>query len=197
MSTSTPQASGSRKPDEQRKSIGEWIAARPRWEKIVLGAATLALVGGGIWSLLQGDPEPAQRATGDGAGSALGSNLVGGGTRTTGGGEVAAAGEDASEPAAKGFFRLGFSFLAGYCVGAFLRATLKIAAIAVGFWLLMTFALSYIGIVQVDWHAMQSLWDTFASNVESEWGNFQDFMLGSLPATGLAVTGFLIAIKRR
>ena len=93
-------------------------------------------------------------------------------------------------------FRLGFSFIAGFCLGSFLRATLKIAAIAFGFWLLMTFLLAYYGIVVVDWHAMDSLWNRFASNVGQEWGSFQTFITGSLPAAGLATAGLAIGLKR-
>jgi len=178
----------------QRRSLGSWLAAMPRWEKLLLGVALLALVGGGIWSLLQGDPEPSTGSGGAGGGDlgGLGAGLVDSGTRGSG----SAAGAAAAEPASKGFFRLGFSFLAGFCIGAFLRATLKIAAIAVGFWLLMTFVLSYVDIVQVDWNAMDSLWNRFTDNVQSEWGDFQQFMLGSLPATGLAITGFAVGLKR-
>lgn len=93
-------------------------------------------------------------------------------------------------------FRLGFSFLAGFSIGAFLRATLKIAAIAFGFWLLMTFALAYYDLVIVDWNAIDSLWQRFADNVSDEWGDFSRFMLGSLPATGLGATGLAIGLKR-
>ena len=75
-------------------------------------------------------------------------------------------------------------------------ALLKIAAIAFGFWLLMTFVLSYMGVVTVNWAAMDSLWNRFTASIEQEWGSFQSFMLGSLPATGLAVTGLAVGLKR-
>ena len=173
------------KPDNSR-SFGTWLKEMPRWKKITLGVAVVSVVAGGIFSLMAGDPAP---STANGGAGTLQASLIEGGT-TTGGGSAA------DEPASKGFFRIGFSFLAGFCIGTFLRATLKIAAIAFGFWLLMTFGLSYIGIVNVDWNAMDSLWNRFAGNVESEWGNFQSFMLGSLPATGLAVTGLAVGLKR-
>ena len=102
----------------------------------------------------------------------------------------------AASPAAKGIFRLGFSFLAGFCLGSFVRAALRIATIAFGFWLAMTFVLSYYGLVVVDWNAMSSVWDRFAANVENEWSSFETFVTGSLPAAGLAATGLVMGLRR-
>ncbi|MFK7739514.1 MAG: FUN14 domain-containing protein [Planctomycetota bacterium] len=188
---------------KSQRSLFQWFADMPLWEKILLLVALAALVGGGVWSLMQGDAASSgggSSGSGSGSGSVggaldgrLGASFIEGGGIGGGSGSGSSAAE---EPASKGFFRIGFSFLAGFCIGAFLRATLKIAAIAVGFWLLMTFVLSYVGIVVVDWSAMDGLWNRFTGNVESEWGNFQQFMLGSLPATGLAVTGFAVGLKR-
>lgn len=183
----------------KKRSFGQWLSDMPRWEKIVLGVATVAVVAGGVFTLISGDSSPTTTPVaggGDGsASSALGAGLVPnqptGGTGGTG--QAAAAG---GEPASKGIFRLGFSFLAGFCMGIFLRTVLKLAAIAVGFWLIMTFLLSYAGLVVVDWQAMDNLWTRFAGSVEEEWGSFQSFMLGSLPATGLAVTGLAVGFKR-
>jgi len=150
-------------------------------------------------TLVAGDsPDPSTApGTSGSASSALGAGLVPEGTgigdSRSAGGAAAADGE----PTSKGVFRLGFSFLAGFCMGVFLRAVLKLAAIAVGFWLVMTFALSYAGLVVVDWNAIDALWSRFSGAIESEWGSFQGFMLGSLPATGLAVTGLTLGLRRR
>jgi uncharacterized membrane protein (Fun14 family) len=152
----------------------------PGWKKALVGAAVLAAVAGGVMGLSGDAP-----ASSSGNLSGLNTSLV----NTPG----SPAGE---EPAARGVFRLGFSFLAGFCLGSFVRSTLKIAAIAFGFWLFLTFALSYYGLVTVDWQAMDGLWNRFSTNVQQEWGNFQRFMTGSLPAAGLAVTGLAIGLKR-
>ena len=171
------------------QSFAQWLSSMPRWKKISLGVALLATVGGGIWSLTTGEASPETGGAGDLPVGLRGSLIEGGtgGTSTT---------DATQEPASKGIFRLGFSFVAGFSIGTFLRATLKIAAIAFGFWLLMTFVLSYMGIVVVDWQAMDSLWNRFTASIEQEWGSFQSFMLGSLPATGLAVTGLAVGLKR-
>ncbi len=157
----------------------------PRWEKIVVAAALATVVTGAVLSASAGHAPTG----GSGNMSGLSSSLTGGQP----GSGAPATGE---EPAAKGVFRLGFSFIAGFCIGSFLRATLKIAAIAFGFWLFFTFVLNYYGILTVDWTAMDSLWNRFAANVEQEWGSFQRFMTGSLPAAGLAVAGLAIGLKR-
>lgn len=174
------------------RNFREWLRDMPRWKKVTVGVAVATVVVAGVLSMTTSGGDAT--SGGDPSGTGLRTAFVEG---TTGGGagspQTTAAGE---EPASRGFFRLGFSFLAGFSIGTFLRATLKIAAIAFGFWLVMTFALSYIGVVKVDWHAMDDLWKTFASNIESEVDNFQSFMLGSLPATGLAVAGFAIGLRR-
>ena len=135
-------------------------------------------------TLIAGDsPDPSTApGTPGSASSALGAGLVPEGTGI--GGSRSAGGADAAdgEPTSK---------------GVFLRAVLKLAAIAVGFWLVMTFALSYAGLVVVDWNAIDALWSDFSGNLETEWGSFQGFMLGSLPATGLAVTGLTLGLRRR
>ena len=89
------------------------------------------------------------------------------------------------------------SFLAGFCIGLFLRAVLKLAAVAVGFWLVMTSALSYAGLISIDWDAVGDLWASLADLFETEWRDFQAFMFGSLPATGLAIGGFAVGFRRR
>jgi uncharacterized membrane protein (Fun14 family) len=180
------------------RSFARWLADMPPWKKAALTAGVLAVAVGGIWSLTSGDPTPA--SGGAGAGSGLGSSLLEGNPPPwpggPGTGQPAPGVPAGEEPTSKGIFRLGFSFLCGFCVGAFLRSALRLAAIAIGFWFVATFALSYYGIVQVDWQQMDTLWNRFAANVEQEWGSFQRFMTGSLPAAGLAVTGLFVGLKR-
>lgn len=179
-------------PQLNARSFGAWLEARATWEKVALAVSILAVVGGGLWSLAGGDPPPPTPSPVGGEGEVAASFIGKDGQNPPG-----MQGASGEEPPAKGIFRLGFSFLSGFCIGAFLRATLKVAAIAFGFWLVMTFALAYVDIVKVDWHAMQGLWDRFAAAVEAEWGNFQSFILGSLPAAGLAVGGFALGMRRR
>lgn len=175
-------------PNLPASTFGTWLRTMPTWKKVAVAAALLTAIGGAVASFAAGDA-PAT-AGGPGALTGLSSTLVDGSS-----GQVGTP-TGAAEPTAKGVFRLGFSFLAGFCIGSFLRATLKVAAIAFGFWLFLTFVLQHYGILVVDWNAMTSLWDRFASAVEQEWGDFQRFITGSLPAAGLATTGFVIGLKR-
>lgn len=168
------------------RSLLEWFVAMPTWKKALLGASVTAMVAGGVWSIATTQAAP---PTGTGSGGALASGLLPDAPRS----ESAA---NAPEPAALGVFRLGFSFVAGFCVGAFLRAMIKIAAIAFGFWLLATMLLSYFGLLTVNWQGIDELWNRFALAVEQEWSSFQTFMTGSLPAAGLAVTGLAVGLKR-
>ena len=169
-----------------RRSFVDWLRAMPRWKKWMVGIALAALVIGGVWSASTTSASgPGPDAQGR---SSLATSLVPGGDEP--------APTTTAEPAAKGVFRIGFSFLAGFCLGAFLRATLRLAAIAFGFWLLMTLTLSYYGLVVVDWHAIEGVWNRFTSNVGDEAGDFQRFLTGSLPAVGLATTGLVVGLKK-
>jgi uncharacterized membrane protein (Fun14 family) len=176
-------------PAPPTRTLAAWLRDMPRWKKALLAAAGVALVAGAVLTLVSPapPPPPAGAATAASPG-ALAAGLVTDGASTTS--------PPAEEPAAKGVFRLGFSFIAGFCIGSFLRATLRIASIAFGFWLLMTIVLAYFGLVVVDWHAIDALWSRFTTNVAAEWGSFQRFMTGSLPAAGLVTAGLAVGLKR-
>lgn len=172
-----------------RRSFREWLREMPRWKKAAVGLALATAATGGLMTLLNGDPTPAIGSADDMSG--LRASLI----------EDASQGSNSTEgtqtePASKGLFRIGFSFLAGFSIGTFLRAVLKLAVIVLGFWLLTTFLLAYAGLMTVEWDQIDSLWNQFTNSIQSEWGDFQSFMLGSLPAAGLAATGLIIGLKR-
>lgn len=161
------------------RSFGQWLGDMPRWKKVALGVGLTTVVIGAVLGF-------SGSGGGHGSQTGLSAQLHSGGTTAPG----------AEEPPAKGVFRLGFSFLAGFCIGSFVRAALKVVAIAVGFWLLMTMLLAYFDLVVVDWNAISGVWDRFAASVEKEWASFQTFLTGSLPAAGLAIGGLAIGLKR-
>jgi len=186
---------GQSAPDAARPGLRARWARTPRWEKGVLGVAVLAAVGGGVWTMVTGDP-PTDSSVPD-ASSALGASLVPEGTGSAPTGETTRGAPRGAEPTSKGVFRLGFSFVACFCIGLFVRAVLKLAAIAVGFWLVMTFALAQADLVHVDWQAINDLFAAFVARVEEDVETFKGFVLGSLPATGLGATGLLLGFRRR
>ncbi len=172
-----------------RRSFAVWLGEMPKWKKAAVGLALATVAAGGVMTLLNGDPAPAIGSPGDMSG--LRASLIEGPPQSgdsTGGAQ--------SEPASKGLFRIGFSFLAGFSIGTFLRAVLKLAMIVFGFWLLTTFLLAYAGLMTVEWDQIDALWNQFNDSIQGEWGSFQSFMLGSLPAAGLAATGLVIGLKR-
>ncbi len=177
------------------RTFAAWLAAMPRWKKVMVGSSLIcALVGGTLLLLHQGEAATTVSAGGGrpGMGSAtfLPSNAPSGtGTGST----TPATGE---EPAAKGIFRLGFSFLVGFCMGSFVRAAVKLASVAVGFFLVALFLLDQAGFVTVDWSAIDQAWSGFWANVGREWGDFQRFFTGRLPAAGLATLGLYAGFKR-
>lgn len=173
-----------------RRNFGTWLREMPRWKKITTGIALTATIAGGTLTLLTGDPTPTDTVTGNMSG--LNATLI----AEQGGAGTESSATAAAEPASKGIFRLGFSFIAGFSIGTFLRAVLKLAAIVLGFWLVVTFLLTYAELMTVEWDQIDALWNQFVGSIEGEWGNFQAFMLGSLPATGLAATGFVIGLRR-
>lgn len=174
-----------------QRSFREWLRDMPRWKKVSLLTAGALVVTGAV--LMVVSPAEAQHATNAaGPGSPLQSTLLPDQPTAPGTTPTAAA----EEPAAKGVFRLGFSFIAGFALGSFVRATLRIASIALGFWLAATLVLSYYGLVEVNWHGIDELWSRFCTNIESEWANFRTFATGSLPAAGLVTAGFVIGVKR-
>jgi uncharacterized membrane protein (Fun14 family) len=173
-----------------RRNFGTWLREMPRWKKIATSIALTATVTGGVITLITGDATPTDTVTGNLSG--LNATLI----AEQGGNGTESSATAAAEPASKGIFRLGFSFIAGFSIGIFLRAVLKLAAIVLGFWLIVTFLLAYAELMTVEWDQIDALWNQFVGSIESEWGNFQAFMLGSLPATGLAATGIVIGLKR-
>lgn len=181
-----------REPDPATSSgLRSWLVEMPRWKKVALLVAGALSATGAVLMFVDGGATAAGGAAQDGQ-----RGLETGLTATAMGGSQPGQFGAADEPVAKGVFRLGFSFIAGFCLGAFVRATLKVAAIAFGFWLAMTVALAYYGLVEVNWQGIDQLWAGFAGNVASEWGSFQRFLTGSLPAAGLLVGGFAIGLRR-
>jgi len=94
-------------------------------------------------------------------------------------------------------FRLGFSFFVGFAIAYALRSFLKITLIAIGLMLLGLFGLQYVGVVSVDWTAMQSHYETAMQWLQQQTADFTKFVQGYLPSAASAAGGFFVGFRRR
>ncbi|MEM7202052.1 MAG: FUN14 domain-containing protein [Planctomycetota bacterium] len=160
----------------------------PRWKWALLGFAALLVVVGLILSLTAPEPEPvAPPALPDG----VASSFVGEGGKASQTG--ASSGSSSWAP---GFMKMGFSFFAGFAMGAVLRAFLKMTVIFVGLLFLAMAGLSYLGLVTVHWEHFDQLWQTFSERVSGDFGNLQTTLTGSLPQAGLGSLGLFAGVKK-
>lgn len=102
--------------------------------------------------------------------------------------------EQALWPAA--MFRLGFGFFAGFCMGYALRTFFRISFVAIGLLLLMLFGLQYAGLIDVDWSAMESVFDNTVAWLRTNLSGFREFVTGQLPSTAAAIGGVFIGFKK-
>ena len=164
----------------------------PLWKKTLLALAALSLlVGFGLrfaGSSKSGTGTEAGRMS---AQSSDGQSLVGGQSASSG-----AAESSGLEGFAPFFVKGGFSFFIGFCLGMALRSFFKISAIVIGLFALGMFALSYAGVLEIDWTRIESWYDSLAGRVRDEAGGFKDFVTGSLPAAGLATVGLITGFKK-
>ncbi len=185
-------------------ALRQWFGALARWQKVCLAVASLFLFLGLVASVVEGSSSPSgsgqdgqslESAEGAGGPSSL---LPGSGQH----GNPGAGGQKSSQegtgtsPWSAGFFRLGFSFFAGFSIGMALRSFLKLLVVGSGIALLFLFLLSYGELISVNWTAIDSLFENFARRISEESGRFQSFITGSLPSAGLASLGLATALRR-
>ena len=106
---------------------------------------------------------------------------------------------DEQEPISKWagpLFRLGFSFVVGFCVAYALRAVFKLAVIFIGLIVLALFGLQYAGAVTIDWGAIGGHYDSVADWLAAQAGSFQRFVTGYLPSAGTAAVGLVAGFRR-
>ncbi len=95
------------------------------------------------------------------------------------------------------FLRNGFSFLVAFAIGFAARVWLKITMMVLGTILIGVFALSYFGVLEVDWSTMGKVWDGIAGRIGEEMKDFKGFVTGSLPQTGMGTLGLIAGFKMR
>ena len=93
--------------------------------------------------------------------------------------------------------RLGFSFFVGFAIAYALRAFFKITLIILGGIFLILFGLQYAGLIQIEWSALGTHYDSVADWFSRHAGSFKDFVTGNLPSAGSAVAGMALGFRRK
>lgn len=94
------------------------------------------------------------------------------------------------------FVKGGFSFFVGFSIGFALRAFFKVSAVAFGILFLILTALSYYGVIEIDWDKLNDWYDTLIAHLRGQFSGMKEFLLGSLPSATLGATGLLVGFKR-
>ncbi len=94
------------------------------------------------------------------------------------------------------FVKGGFSFFVGFSIGYALRAFFKVSAVAFGILFLILTALSYYGVIEIDWDKLSDWYDTLIAHLRGQFSGMKEFLLGSLPSATLGATGLAIGFKR-
>jgi uncharacterized membrane protein (Fun14 family) len=193
-----------RKPDAEHPDERENRRQLPRvapWKKALVAASVLiSLTGLGLWAYASATgtetaPPPPQRAIAP-------DGLAPSGLAPTEPRPVSGPGEAQPEPSqlevwSPAIFRLGFGFFAGFCMAYALRAFMKITIIVIGVALLGLFGLQYAGLINVDWGAMESVYNTAAAWIRDQMGSFSEFVSGYLPSAASGVAGFAAGFTTR
>jgi uncharacterized membrane protein (Fun14 family) len=186
-----------------------------RWQKLLVGVAVaFVLIGGGL-KLGAAGPEETEEAPSTVAvqrtqsppasGEGLATRAVPGGQPTI----VTVDGtplETVQEPPAASeagsdwspfFFKGGFGFFVGFCVGFALRAFFRVSAVALGFLFLLLLGLSYAGVLEVNWETLEQLYDRGVARMRDELQQVHSFVIGSIPSTAFSSLGLVAGFKRR
>ena len=175
---------------DPKPSLRERVQAQPRWKKIAVGVGVTLLIAGVAFSLMEGDAPSGGSGALSGSG---GASFTGEGPELGGGAGKQASSENAWSG---GFFKLGFSFFAGFSVGYAARAFLKIALIGCGIAFALLFVLQQADFVSVDWGKFDDLFSNLGGRLKGELERFQSFVTGTLPSAGLAGLGLVTGFKK-
>ena len=161
-----------------------------RWRKVSLAVALAIMVAGlGLWAYaaLSADEAPATRS-----GAAAPSSFS-----PTSGGEPAEAEPSPVAQWSPAIFRLGFSFVAAFCMAYALRTFARIAAVVIGSALLLLVGLHYSGLVEVRWDAMEERYNGLSGWLGAQTKSFAALVTGYLPSAAAAAAGFVAGFTRR
>lgn len=166
-----------------------------RWRKLSLAAAiAVTLVGIGLWGYAALTAGDAASAPPTGGGGFAPSSLA------PASGTGAAESDAAPRPVAlwsPAVFRLGFSFVAAFCMAFALRTFARMAAVAVGSALLLLVGLQYAGLIEVRWDVMEERYNNLSGWLSAQTSTFTALVTGYLPSAASAGAGFIAGFTRR
>ncbi len=162
-------------------------ARLPLWSRILIVLAVLAMGAGLALPLVLPEPAPVEGVpTGVVAGFA---------------GDGAAAPAPAEPPGLSAWspavFRLGFSFFVGFAMAYALRAFLRLAIVAIGFFFIAMFGLQYSGLIEVKWALVQERYDALSGQIEQQARSFWSYAVAYLPSAAAASAGALAGFWRK
>jgi uncharacterized membrane protein (Fun14 family) len=195
-----------RESESEQSGSGEARRKLPQvspWRKLLLAVSAVVALGGlGLWAYAATTaPEPASSpsTTSTAPGEFTPSGLAPLDPRPSDGtGDAGAQPEPSQlEVWSPAIFRLGFSCFAGFCMAYALRAFMKITIVVTGIALLGLFGLQYAGLINVDWGAMEGVYNTVTAWVRQQTGSFAEFVSGYLPSAASGAAGFAAGFTTR
>ena len=195
--------------DTARQRASKAIKASPRWKKVVIGGATVLLIGGLVLMTLE-EPSDARTpgrsdlTSADVGRPLTGNSVVDDTTRIPLPPPWPRSDEPRprSEPAPEdgewspAMVRGGFGFFVGFAVGLALRMFFRISMIVIGLNLLVLMGLSEMGWLDVRWDIMQEQFDHWSSRFGDEFSQFKTLVAGSLPTVGLSGLGMFTGFRK-
>lgn len=185
------------------------VPARSFWaSKLFLLAIVVGLAGAGLWIYASVTAPKAAADLGTDAASRSVSGLaeglspsslvphVGPPKPTDAGSTTAASASRLIDEASPAVTRLGFGFVAGFCMAFAFKKFLKIAAVVAGLVLLGIFGLQYLGVATIDWSGLEAHFERSLAWVKGEADSFKTFVTGYLPSTGAAAAGLITGFRR-
>lgn len=162
-----------------------------RWRKVSLAAAiVVTVIGLGLWAyaaLTAGDAPAATRST----------TLAPHSLAPTSSAEPAEAEPGPLALWSPAVFRLGFSFVAAFCMAFALRTFARMAAVAVGAALILLVGLQYAGLIEVRWDVMEERYSNLSTWLSAQTSTFTALVTGYLPSAASAGAGFIAGFTRR
>lgn len=165
------------------------------WKLVVLILSILLTIAGGagyVYAVMADDDDAATAGAGE-LDPALAAGLLPGVTPE----DTGETDPSAMRQWSPVFFRLGFSFFAGFCIAFALRSVIKIAIVVIGLILLAIVGLQATSMLQVDWSGLGGIFDGIAAWVGSQTGSFQEFLTGYLPSSASGLAGLAVGFRGR